>query len=208
MKNRPNIKEDSRSGGQRFPSTSHFRLVNGFYSGIDVLRAQFEMAVSGALESKGNACPLKYAFLNSAYQFLTVGADNVFTPDMVHDLLQNLRGWALKELGVSHVSTPQLRVYVNESYRAIARDDTKAEWHYLLSLSAPSVGDWASVKILTDAEGEEGHRSIWSVSGTATVRLHFNQLLVHRSNCFYSIETIRAGSNPREGIVFLDGYLW
>jgi len=205
MKNRPNIKEDLNSGHLRFPSTSHFRLVNAFYSGIDGLRAQFEIAVSGALESKGDPYPLKYAFLDGGYQFLTVGADNVFPPDKVHDLLENLRGWALKELGVSHVSTPQLRIYVNESYRTMARDDTKAGWHYLL---APSAGDRASVKILTDAEGGEGRRSIWSVSGTATVRLQFNQLLVHRSNCFYSIETMRASSNPREGIVFLDGYLW
>jgi hypothetical protein len=187
---------------------SPFYLENDFYGLGKILRSQFDKEILDAIELRGGSTPFAYAFCQDKYQFLTAGAERIFMPDILEDFMTRLRSWAGDTLGTTHVSTPQVRVYIQGCSRDLLRDGVSARWHYMLSLTRTvSRKKLGGLKLLPDpfqvgASGEVlMHR-------TVTSSLQFNQLLVHKTCNAYGVELSKTSMNPLEGAVFLDGYLW
>jgi hypothetical protein len=187
--------------------TSSLCVENDFFHRADLLRAQFERLMSMSVPANSGLTPFSYAFCQNAYQFLTVGAERVFEPEILDDLIHSLGAWAKKVLRTSHVSTPQLRIYINGCYRNLLCDDVSAPWRYALSLTKTlRPGRTGPVNVLID--GDSPLRRNLSLKKLANSHLLFNQLLVHWTNNAYSIEAAAGSMNPVEGNVFLDGYFW
>jgi hypothetical protein len=185
-----------------------FYLEDVFYDGAEVLRSQFEDQLSTRCAQNVGITPFMYASCENAYQFLTASADRIFTPDILADLIAKVRDWAARAVGTCHVSTPQARVYILGCSRSLLRDDVAAPWHYVLSLTRASHAKHvAQVKVLSESPVERASAEV-RVEQLVCSQLTFNQLLVHRASDRYSVEPTRTSTNPVDGAVFLDGYLW
>jgi hypothetical protein len=163
--------------------------------------------MSMAVPANNGLTPLTYAFCQNAYQFLTAGAERIFEPEILDDFISALRTWGNRTLGISHVSTPQVRVYVNGCSRNLLCDDVSAPWRYTLSLTKTlRPRKMGPINVLTDNTSQA--RKEFSVRQLMNAHLSLNQLLVHRTSNPYSVEVAKASMDPLEGVVFLDGYLW
>lgn len=191
---------------------AEFRLIESriyvgsdFYSKAQTLRSEFDKAMLGEHGQYGGMTPLTYAYYKDAYQFLTAGAERCFSEEVLADLVETLEQWARNVLGASHVSTPQVRVYIRGCSRQLFRDEVTAPWHFMLSLTAnDSSRRSGRIRILP----EKDSLSKISINKVVTSVPVFNQLLVHSTHDSYSIEGVETSVNPLEGTVLLDGYMW
>lgn len=90
-----------------------FLTERQFYPNADEFWMQIEDAILSASESNNGITPFTYAFVPGIYQFLTVGGGEIFTPDLLQDFIDKLSSLAREKLNLQHVSTPQLRLYIN-----------------------------------------------------------------------------------------------
>lgn len=179
---------------------------SGFYSKAEALRSEFDKAILGEHRQYGGLTPLAYAYYKDAYQFLTAGAERCFSENAVADLIETLQQWSKDVLATSHVSTPQVRVFVRGCSRKLFRDDVTAPWHFILSLTANH--RWRKggrIRILRESIPGKAELSINKIVSSVPV---FNQLLVHSTHKPYSIEGVQTSVDPLEGTVLLDGYMW
>src|SRR5207253_538718 len=102
-------------------------------------RDEFDKAILGQNGQHGGITPLTYAYSEDAYQFLTASAERCFSEDVVADIIGTLEQWGNAALGTTHVSTPQVRVYVRGCSRKLYRDNVAAPWHFMLSLTSNPV---------------------------------------------------------------------
>lgn len=171
---------------------------------------QFEWRVSVGHDPADNV--LAYSEVENAHKFMAATADQIFSQEVMLAFLHRLRTWAGETLGVAHASSPQVQVYVKGCWRSIMRDDVRAKWHYLFSLTPQSRGcgtETNPVKILSEPPSKGKLRSLISFGRITTAQLEFNQLLVHEAGKPYGIEeNLKCSERPFEGSVFLDGYLW
>ena len=185
-----------------------FYIRDDFFESPETLRSQFEQKILTSAETENGTTPLSYAFCPDAYQFLTAGAERFFTPETIEHLIQNLLVLGADLLELSHVSTPQLRVYIEGCSRRLLRDDVSAPWRYSLSLTHPRRNRKdGRLRILTE-DADNPRRLTWRTHRTVNACLTFNQIVVHRTTNPYSIDPPGAAATPLEGAVFLDGYLW
>lgn len=173
-------------------------LESEFFDGAGELRQQLERALA-----IGNGCgALGEVALDGAYRFLMATADRVFAHDLVLRFLARLRKWSKEALGTTHVSTPQIHVYLNGCRRELAPDRAPAQWHYLYSLTR---GDSASIRLLS----EDTPKWLPMIAGrVAKAELNFNQLLVHDTHQAYAVDGPRVAIKPLEGAILLHGYMW
>ena len=190
-----------------------FRLIesgiyveSGFHSKAEILRAEFEKAIFGENKQNPGMTPLGYAYHNDTYQFLTASAERCFSEEALSDLIETLQQWGKNVIGTSHVSTPQVRVYIRGCSRQLVRDEVATPWHFLLSLTPnPHPGKSCQIKILQENVQENASPRLHRVLSSFPI---FNQLLVHSTRESYSIARVQTSMNPLKGIVFLDGYMW
>jgi hypothetical protein len=195
----------SQSKSAQFNQT--FYLESDFYRMAPALREQFEEQVLIVPEANGGMTPLVYAVSQDRLQFLTATAEHIFTGERLEDLIDRLGAWAGDVLGVSHVSTPQVRVYINGCGRELLQDAVSTQWHYMLSLtrSLPRrKTGW--VKVVTSSISQAADD--YSVDQIVSLQLEFNQLLVHKTTHPYGVDVLKTSMNPLDGVVFLDGYIW
>ena len=180
---------------------SHY-LEMDFFDGADALRVQLEK-VCGAVSEDG-AGPLSRVEAGKAYSFLMATAERVFPHALVLSFLNRLRGWGMEKLGTRHASTPQIHVYVQGCARSMAPDATPAGHHYLYSLTR---AEPACLRILAG----DGIQRKWlgiGVNHLSTVRLGFNNIVVHPTDLAYAVQGPREVKSAPEGAVFLHGYIW
>lgn len=193
----------------RIDRSIFFRAEHDFFDVAADLREQFEKKMLSSIEENDGITPLAYVFCKDKYQFLTASGERIFTTELLERLIDRLRTWANRELGVAHVhlSTPQLRVYVAGCSRILLRDDVNASWHYALSLTRNSRGNAGSISLLKEPTPPE-IASAFHIESLITSELEFNLLFVHSANDLYSIESTKKSVGLLTGTVFLDGYLW
>lgn len=185
-----------------------FRLETDFYKMASTLRAQFRNKVAGSFQTGVGITPLAYAFSEDAYQFLCAGAESIFTRDILDDLLNRLGSWASEALGTSHVSTPQVRIFIDGCWRSLLRDEVSAKWHYILSLSNEHRKKLDRIKVLIDGSSAHKDERSAHLGRVLSFQMKFNQLLVHDVGSPYEIEPIKTSMNPLDATFLLDGYLW
>jgi hypothetical protein len=182
-------------------------VEGGFYKRAGDLRSQFDQKIS-ATQSNGGLTPLGYAFDEDRFQFLTVSPERVFELDILDDLMKRLCSWARGSLGVSHVSTPQVRVYIDGCRRRFLRDDIAADWHYMLSIGGNGrPPKSAVVKVVNEAFPRNTEHQ-FRIDRVLSAKLDFNQMLLHPSSSPYAVEVGKTSMNPLDGAIFLDGYMW
>lgn len=187
---------------------SLFYVESDFCSVAESLRAHFERIVSGSTNGEGGLTPMTYAFRQDCFQFLTASSEHVFTQELLENVVANLRAWAENALRASHISTPQVRVYIDGCWRGLFRDVVGTKWHYVLWLSRKRHRKVARLKMVTEELPVNGAGQPISVGRFLSFPSKFNQLLVHHASLPYAIEEVRASMNPAEAAVFLDGYMW
>jgi GNAT superfamily N-acetyltransferase len=180
--------------------TASFYLVDDFYERADSLSAQFEKRISAAVLESAGMTPLVYAFCPDAFQYLTTSAEHLFARDLLDDLIERLRGWAKGAIGACSVSSPQGRIYIQGCRRRLVTDRCTALWHYMLSVTPQHQKKGIAIRLLSNGTDEDER--------TFNIQLKFNQLLVHRAECAYGIESKVASWDPIKGSIYLDGYLW
>jgi hypothetical protein len=190
-------------------ANSTFHVENEFSQQASSLRSQFEEHISLCSRDHAGVTPLAYVFSPQRYQLLTTAAEHVFAAETLQALIEGLRDWGQDKLGTSHVSTPQLRVYIDGCARTLLQDDVMLGWHYKLSLTRmghPPAG--GRVQVMIGNSRNKGRSKFFSVSEFIRSRLTFNQLLVHDTRSAYGVEPVKSSMNPLDGVIFLDGYLW
>jgi hypothetical protein len=199
-----NLLQKKRTG-----AAARYHLLQDFHKLSQTFREQFEKQIADSEEEGNGLTPLTYAFANDAYQFLTASSENIFTQDVLEEFIEALRQWGESTLGASHVTTPQLRVFIQGCQRQLARDNINVQWHYLWCLTGSRRNDKNNIirLVAQDAGGEDGPHPL-SLSSISEVQLEFNQLLVHSTGDAYSVEAVKGSMNPVEGVIFFDGYLW
>jgi hypothetical protein len=184
-----------------------FYIENDFYDQASDLRSQFERVALAVSSMDPSANPFLYAHSEDAFQFITATAERIFAPDLLFSLLDRLRAWARQNLGVTHASTPQVKVYHGGSYRHFAKDDIRVSWHYLLSLTRDKK-QAKRVKIFLESGSEGLGGPGFAVTKVTRFQLALNQLLVHDTRQAYGIDRDKGSTSPVAGTVLLDGYLW
>jgi Family of unknown function (DUF6065) len=183
-----------------------FRIENDFYDQAAALRDQFERVASQAsIDPSSDA--LLFTYAEDVYQFVSANATRVFSADLLFGFLDRLRSWAGKELGAMHASTPRVQIYIRGSHRNFAKDDIRARWHYLLSLTR-NKKQAKRVNILLESASAKTDGTRLRLNQVARVALDFNELLVHDARGAYGIEQVKEPTNPVGGVVLLEGYLW
>lgn len=191
------------------PAHDHL-LESEFFSRADTLWEQLQHALmarteNGSENSSENAFrPLTQVRSDRAYNFLLATAERVFTHELVRGFLNSLRQWGKEKLDASHVSTPQVHVYVKGCHRDLVPDAVRTQWHYLYSLTRSGT---PSVRLLGE-DGLEKKRFWIALSSITNVQLRFNQLLVHETCQAYGLEGPRRATEPLDGAILLHGYLW
>jgi hypothetical protein len=191
----------------RMPATRSFSAVPTFYATADALRAEFEAKILGSSELAGGVTPLAYAFFPNNHRFLTATAERMFSHESLVSLTTRLRAWASDVLGVTHATTPQVRVYFVGCSRPLAADRSKAPWHYVLSLTQPSRYPGV-LKLEGDKLATPDGRNGFSVTRVIRARLSFNYFVVHRSEMAYAVEPSKQSTNAMNGALLLDGFFW
>jgi hypothetical protein len=190
-------------GEGTFSQVSSVHVVSDFFPQATMLRAEFDQQIAGSPEA-GGITPLNYVYRADAHQFLSASASRIFTATILGSFIDTLSRWAENELGTSHVSTPQVRVYINGCSRQLLTDDVAAVWHFIFSLtqlnSQTKPRDSGSLATYSPTTEDFGRLLI--------TKFRFNQLIVHLVSHSYRIEAHRATMNPLEGVILLDGYLW
>jgi hypothetical protein len=143
---------------------------------------------------------LAYVFASNEYQCITGSADRILSDDSLQRLMRRLRGWARRELGLIHVSTPRLAFFLGGCWRKLLRDDVGAAWHYVLGLGEVRGAGEISIDL-----GEPGGDGQAIVSST---RLGFNQFILHSTARPWGVTASRGRGEPTAGSILLDGYLW
>lgn len=195
----------------RPPSTNpdqEFYLYSNFSGLAGSLREQFEKKISGAIEVNDGLTPLLYAYCPDSYQFLTASAERIFSAELLDELLEKMRTWAGEILDGTHVSTPQLRVFVNGCYRDLLRDNVEARYHWVLSLARNGKQKIGQITVATETVSADAESASMSVDHLVSLDLEFNQLLVHEAANAYAIKPAKGSMDPALGAVFLDGYIW
>lgn len=186
----------------------HVLLVeDDFYEKAEVIRSQFEKQVTSTIPWEADN-PLVYTFAERAYQFLSANVDNIFTRDSLLDFMDRLRAWSRQTLGVTHASSPRLRVYVKGCWRALLRDDASTQWHYLYCLTRNGSDRTGRLKLLSSSFSKTARNYALSAGRVINHEFRFNQLLLHDSAKAYAIDSVRSSMNPIDGLVVLDGHLW
>jgi hypothetical protein len=184
-----------------------YYVEKDFYDQAATLRHQLERAVSSAISTDPTVNPLIYAYSENAYQFLAASAERVFSADLLFTLLERLRAWARQRLGTSYASTPRVQVYIKGSQRHFAKDNVQAGWHYLLCLTQTEKRT-RPVGVLLESASQLLDGVGFFVSSVNRVKLNSNELLVHDARRAYRIDRVKGSTDPLEGKVLLDGYLW
>ena len=190
------------------PPEAPFRLEENFYAEARKFREQMEKQLLSAIDMNDGLTPFTFAYAADSYQFLTASGERVFSRELLDDVINRLRSWAMETLGASCVSTPQVRIYLNGCRRDLLLDSTEARYHWMLSLGPPSRENPARIRLLTQSIAAEVTGDSMSIDRMTSLQLLFNQLLVHESSSAYGIEPCKGSINPLEATVFLDGYLW
>jgi hypothetical protein len=193
-------KNEQTPAPQRLP----FYAEIDFYENARALRAEFEEKLTTSIKANAGITPLTYVFSQTQCQLLTASGEQVFTRAILDDLIDRIDTWATTTLGTFHVSTPQLRVYINGCKRELMCDSIHARWHYVLSLTS----EWPRtswLKMLTETGKDNHHFGIVPLTRS---KLLFNQFLVHDVGLAYGVDYSNSTMDPTRGIVFLDGYLW
>jgi hypothetical protein len=183
-----------------------FLVENDFYRDANRLRLQLEDSFS--TQNQVGITPLTYVFSENRYQFLTASSESVLTRVSLQEFLEHLGNWGESKLGASHVSTPQVRVYIGGCKRSVLQDAVMLGWHYMLSLTK----DQRSRKndrvriMIPDRPGRED--KLLSTCNLVDSDLKFNRLLIHDTQNAYGIEPATTLMNPLDGTIFLDGYFW
>lgn len=194
-------KTDQLRDGSQMPP---LHAVPDFYDKASALLSEFEEKLALSVEANVGLTPFSYAFSQSRWQLLTAGAEQIFTQAILDDVIDRICAWATDSLGALHVSTPQVRVFINGCKRDLVRDNINARWHYLLFLSR----DWPRSSWLKVMTGTGQHAQRFETTALLKSRPAFNQLIVHDIEYAYGIDFSGRAMNPARGIVFLDGYLW
>jgi len=183
-----------------------FLVENDFYSEANALRLQLEDSFSA--QNQAGITPLTYVFAENRYRFLTASSESVLTRESLQEFVEHLGNWAESKLGASHVSTPQVRVYLSGCKRSVLQDAVMLGWHYMLSLTKDerSRKDDRVRIVIPDRPGRAGR--LLSTCNLVDSQLKFNRLLVHDTQNAYGIEPAHTSMNPLEGTIFLDGYIW
>lgn len=197
----------SQTHANRRPSPQSLHLESDFYDEASDLWEHGAKQISEASGLNSNQSLLSYVFSENAYQLITARADQVFARDMLARLIERTRAWSQQNLGLSHVSTPQLRIYASGCWRNVMRDDIPASWHYILALTKSSSNSLGKLKIVTEATSDAAKSRI-SAARVVTTRLTFNQFLTHDVNMPYGVDVAKTSRGPLEGMVFLEGYIW
>jgi hypothetical protein len=191
--------------GEPSSSRSSLHTEIGFYDKADALRAEFDEKISSSSEKSPGLTPFMYVYSKNQWQFLSAGADQIFSRAILDDVISRLSSWAADRLGTFHVSTPQVRLFVGGCKRELVQDNIKAEWHYLLSLT-PAWPRTGQLKLLR-TRGLDSARL--GISEILKCRLAFNQLVVHPVGEAYGVDSLADDMmDPVSGITLLDGYLW
>jgi hypothetical protein len=151
---------------------------------------------------------LRYAFVPSYFSFLTAPADRILPESLVHQILEEIRLWGIRVLAMDKVSSPQLRVYLAGCSREIFRDEIDARWHYLLCFSNPQATMSGRLRLVTNgspASREGVHIAPGMIDSS---ELLFNKLVAHPCTLPYGIAVEGRSSDPRNGVLLLDGYIW
>ncbi|MGH9469845.1 MAG: hypothetical protein ACRD1N_05815 [Terriglobia bacterium] len=177
-------------------------LEPAFFDRAEILWKQLEGTLGPNAEAGSNL--LRRVASESRYAFLLATAEQVFTQDLALGFLNHIRRWARDNLGVHHVSTPQVHIYVARCGREMAPDATPASWHYLYSLAR---GEAPNVRLLREDKPQSRRFGI-TLSPIDRFQLGFNHLLVHQSRQAYALDIPKRKLKPLEGAVLLHGYLW
>jgi hypothetical protein len=186
---------------------SRIRVEDSFFAGSLDLRSQFVEHISLREREQAGVTRLTYVFCAERYQFLTAAAEQIFASETLEALISSLSSWGRDELGTSHVSTPQLRVFVGGCARTMLQDDVMLGWHYQLSLTSDPPPAGGRMQVMP-TKNHNGKRNFFGISEFVRCKLTLNQLLVHDTQCAYGIEPVKSSMAPLDGVIFLDGYLW
>lgn len=178
-------------------------MVDGFSAGLDAIA---EGVMSSLFSPKRLSDTLKFAYSHSNYQMLTASLDSVAEIGNISALLTELKTWAFRELNTEHASTPQLRVFCRGCRRRLVRDATSAQWHYILSLTKQESSSRRALGIDPMTSLPFAKRIVRG--RVQYFHLQFNRLIVHRTDQPYSIRELLEASDPAQGLLLLEGYLW
>jgi hypothetical protein len=190
-------------------NVSVLRVEDDFFELAGAFRKQFEDKILNSAQEEAGVTPLQYAFSKDRYQFLTISAARMFTPDLLESFTDRLRLWGNQLLKASHVhvSTPQLRVFYTGSRRNLLKDEVNAVWHFGLSLTRRDGRGKGRIRVLESIFPEDC-AAPFAMHDFTTVELDFNRLFVHSTLHPYSIEPASGSSTILDATVLLDGYLW
>jgi hypothetical protein len=191
-----------------FDGNNGYELVSDFFQATEKLRAQFETRFSDEIEENDGLTCLTYAFSRGDYHFLSASAEKIFARDLLEELIGAVRSWGSNRMGATCVSTPQVRVYVRGCERVLAVDQTKAKYHWILSLGRMPENRAADLELLAESIAADTTAEPLSIERILRLKLAFNQILVHQTKQPYSICAAGSSMDPLQADVFADGYMW
>src|SRR4029077_14196183 len=119
-----------------------------------------------------------------------------------------LRDWGHSTLGMSHVSTPQVRIYSTNCWRNLVKDQIEAKWHYILAVSRNQGRTARELSFLTANLPKIGFGVMFRDGEISRIPTTFDELVVHEVAIPYGVSKQNVSSTLGDACVLLDGYFW
>jgi hypothetical protein len=105
-------------------------------------------------------------------------------------------------------STPNVRIFVNGSFRAWGKDDVPDGLHFVAVVATPAKHGNGVPAFDLEIPPSQKRESGQELPRVIKIDLSPGRTIIHSTACQYRISTDCSSANPREGLIVVDGYIW
>jgi len=173
----------------------------------ELLSHDTDRMLAALQESNGADAVLSYVFVRDLLCMVTPG-ENIFSLPTLSNLEAMARNMFVPASTRRLLSTPQLRAFLSGSFRAWGKDMVREGFHYLAVISAPegqqSKPHLLDIEVPSASVPAPDHH----LAQVVNVELVPGRIVLHKTTLQYRLSCNCLSSDPREGLLLVDGYIW
>jgi hypothetical protein len=189
------------------------RVADGIWVGIlearlrGSLTHEVERLLAAIQESPYDRFGLSYIFVRDQLCALVPHSD-VFSSTLTAQIESMLRDVVYRQDDRCLISTPQLRLFVKDSFRAWGKDQIPDGLRYVVTIKVPRA-DTKTQSTIEIALPELDVRNAGpSLAKSVSIELIPGRVVIHETSLQYKLSTVNDSSDPREALILVDGYIW
>lgn len=193
------------------PHAPH-HLVADFSPDAEALRACIDRHFSNPIQAGDGHQVWDYWHVPNLYTYLRTSPDKVIDRVLVDAFHARLQSFALRYLGMDHVTWPRLSLYVEGCGQALHNDSRNGAIGYVYSLTRWDERRFSGGETMIFREQDYWASGRFREAGAGrhfyeTIPGPFNQLLLFDDRLIHGVAPVRGVADPREARLVLHGHI-